>query len=193
MQLSGCEEKRIAQSQELKRLLKEKSGKKCLTGKDEGAKLRKTFGRDSRRKTSSQFPVMMAKGYHLFPYRTQKLRPSAPMVLGWTRPGRVGRCRNPYKRSSCRNAGAFLLLLFCGFGGEFSENGCFDVAQRWMGGEEGEESAWGDGTAGKLAGGEGECFCAVARGKTIGNFLFKKDAFYRSKNTAGKVFLKKNH
>ena len=59
--------------------------------------------------------------------------------------------------------------------------------------EEGEESAWGDGTAGKLAGGEGECFCAVARGKTIGNFLFKKDAFYRSKNTSGKVFLKKNH
>ena len=135
MQLSGCEVKRIAQSQELKRLLKEKSGKKCLTGKDEGAKLRKSFGRDSRRKISSQFPVTMAKGYHLFPYRTQKLRPSAPMVLGWTRPGRVGRCRNPYKRSSCRNAGAFLLLLFCGFGGEFSENGCFEVALRWMGGE----------------------------------------------------------
>ena len=135
MQLSGCEEKRIAQSQELKRLLKEKSGKKCLTRKDEGAKLRKPFGRDSRRKTSSQFPVTMAKGYHLFPYRTQKLRPSAPMVLGWTRPGRVGRCRNPYKRSSCRDAGAFLLLLFCGFGGKFSENGCFDVALRWMGGE----------------------------------------------------------
>ena len=79
--------------------------------------------------------MTMAKGYHLFPYRTQKLRPSAPMVLGWTRPGRVGRCRNPYKRSSCRNAGAFLLLHFCGFGGEFSENGCFDVALRWMGGE----------------------------------------------------------
>ena len=93
MQLSGCEVKRIAQSQELKRLLKEKSGKKYLTGKDEGAKLRKSFGRDSRRKTSSQFPVAMAKGYHLFPYRTQKLRPSAPMVLGWTRPGRVGRRR----------------------------------------------------------------------------------------------------
>ena len=100
MQLSGCEVKRIAQSQELKRLLKEKSGKKCLTGKDEGAKLRKPFGRDSRRKTSSQFPVMMAKGYHLFPYRTQKLSPSAPMVLGWTRPGRVGRCRNPIFLSS---------------------------------------------------------------------------------------------
>ena len=100
VQLSGCEVKRIAQSQELKRLLKEKSGKKYLTEKDEGAKLKKSFGRDSRRKTSSQFPVMMAKGYHLFPYRTQKLRPSAPMVLGWTRPGRVGRCRNPIFLSS---------------------------------------------------------------------------------------------
>ena len=37
----------------------------------------------------------MAKGFHLFPSRTQKLRPSAPMVLGWTRPGRVGRRRIP--------------------------------------------------------------------------------------------------
>ena len=113
VQLSGCEEKRIAQSQELKRLLKEKSGKKYLTGKDEGAKLRESFGRDSRRKTSSQFPVAMAKGYHLFPYRTQKLRPSAPMVLGWTRPGRVGRCRNPDREAWMRNLRA---SLFCGFG-----------------------------------------------------------------------------
>ena len=30
--------------------------------------------------------------------------------------------------------------------------------------EEGEESAWGVGAAGR-AGGEGECFCAVARGR----------------------------
>ena len=40
-------------------------------------------------------PVTMAKGIHLFPYRTQKLSLSAPMVLGWRRPGRVGRCRIP--------------------------------------------------------------------------------------------------
>ena len=39
--------------------------------------------------------MVMAKGFHLFPSRTQKLRPSAPMVLGWTRPGRVGRRRIP--------------------------------------------------------------------------------------------------
>ena len=32
---------------------------------------------------------------HLFPSRTQKLSLHALMVLGWTRPGRVGRCRNP--------------------------------------------------------------------------------------------------
>ena len=56
---------------------------------------------------SSHFPVMMAKGFHLFPYRTQKLSPSAPMVLGWTRPGRVGRCRNPYKREAVAS------LFFC--------------------------------------------------------------------------------
>ena len=39
----------------------------------------------------------MAKGFHLFPYRTQKLRPSAPKVLGWTRPGRIGRRRIPFE------------------------------------------------------------------------------------------------
>ena len=43
-----------------------------------------------------QFPVAMAKGSHLFPYRTQKLSPSAPKVLGWTRPGRIGRRRIPF-------------------------------------------------------------------------------------------------
>ena len=42
-----------------------------------------------------QFPVVMARGSHLFPYRTQKLSLSALMVLGWKRPGRVGRRRIP--------------------------------------------------------------------------------------------------
>ena len=41
------------------------------------------------------FPVAMAKGSHLFPSRTQKLSPSAPKVLGWTRPGSIGRRRIP--------------------------------------------------------------------------------------------------
>ena len=57
---------------------------------------------------------MMAKGYHLFPYRTQKLSPSAPMVLGWTRPGRVGRCRNPNREAWMRNLRASLFLWFWG-------------------------------------------------------------------------------
>ena len=43
-----------------------------------------------------QFPVVMARGSHLFPYRTQKLSLSALMVLGWKRPGRVGRRRIPF-------------------------------------------------------------------------------------------------
>ena len=43
----------------------------------------------------------MAEGYHLYPYRTQKLSPPALMVLGWQRPGRVGRCRiNVYDERS---------------------------------------------------------------------------------------------
>ena len=42
-----------------------------------------------------RFPVAMAMGSHLFPSRTQKLSPSAPKVLGWKRPGRIGRRRIP--------------------------------------------------------------------------------------------------
>ena len=41
----------------------------------------------------------MAKGSHLFSFRTQKLSPSALMVLGWTRPGRVGRRRLQLRRA----------------------------------------------------------------------------------------------
>ena len=44
-------------------------------------------------KALNGIPVAIAKGIHLFPFRTQKLSLSAPMVLGWRRPGRVGRCR----------------------------------------------------------------------------------------------------
>ena len=50
----------------------------------------------------------MAKGIHLFPYRTQKLSLSEPMVLGWRRPGRVGRCRIPQRKSLRRCLGFFL-------------------------------------------------------------------------------------
>ena len=59
-----------------------------------------------------RIPVTMAKGSHLFPYRTQKLSLSAPMVLGWRRPGRVGRCRIP-KRKHPTNVGCFLFASDC--------------------------------------------------------------------------------
>ena len=57
-----------------------------------------------------EIPVTMAKGSHLFPYRTQKLSLSAPMVLGWRRPGRVGRCRIP-KREAQQMLGFFFTFL----------------------------------------------------------------------------------
>ena len=54
-------------------------------------------GRKPRERRPAQtlqgIPVVMAKGIHLFPYRTQKLSLSTLMVLGWKRPGRVGRRR----------------------------------------------------------------------------------------------------
>jgi FkbM family methyltransferase len=40
-----------------------------------------------------RFPVAIARGKHLFPFRTEQLSPSAPMVLGSQGPGRVGRRR----------------------------------------------------------------------------------------------------
>ena len=42
-----------------------------------------------------RFPVTIAGGIHLFPYRTQKLSLHTLIVLGWKRPGRVGRRRIP--------------------------------------------------------------------------------------------------
>ena len=42
----------------------------------------------------ANFPVVIAKGPHLFPFRTQQLSPSTPMILGGRPPGKVGRCRS---------------------------------------------------------------------------------------------------
>ena len=39
------------------------------------------------------FRWLIARGSHLFPFRTEQLSPSAPMVLGSKGPGRVGRRR----------------------------------------------------------------------------------------------------
>ena len=41
----------------------------------------------------ARFPVALAWGKHLFPFRTEQLSPTAPMVLGLHGPGRVGRRR----------------------------------------------------------------------------------------------------
>src|SRR4051794_29515872 len=42
---------------------------------------------------SQYFRWCIARGRHLFPFRTEPLSPSAPMVLGGQPPGRVGRRR----------------------------------------------------------------------------------------------------
>src|SRR4051795_10084203 len=42
---------------------------------------------------SRTISVVIARGRHLFPFRTEQLSPSAPMVLGLRGPGRVGRRR----------------------------------------------------------------------------------------------------
>ena len=53
-------------------------------------------GKREEARSPERIPVTMAKGIHLFPYRTQKLSLSAPRVLAWRRAGRVGRCRIPF-------------------------------------------------------------------------------------------------
>ena len=53
------------------------------------------------------FPVVIATGFHLFPFRTEKLSPPAPMVLH-TR-GRVGHRHFQESLSSEKNTGS----LFC--------------------------------------------------------------------------------
>ena len=54
------------------------------------------------------FSVAIALGSHLFPFRTQKLSPAAPMVLGTNVPGRVGRRRF---RKKNRPEGRFFTFL----------------------------------------------------------------------------------
>src|ERR1700709_984752 len=51
------------------------------------------------RLVSHLFPVALARGKHLFPFRTEQLSPSAPMVLGLKGPGRVGRRRFLFEAS----------------------------------------------------------------------------------------------
>ena len=63
--------------------------------------------------TTHRFKVTIATGSHLFPSRTEKLSPSAPMVLPLAG-GRVGRCQlAPPDYFGSREA--FLLAVFKGF------------------------------------------------------------------------------
>jgi hypothetical protein len=65
-------------------------------------------GRRQASPSDNRFSVAMAEGSHPFPFRTRKLSPPAPMVLGRRLPGRVGRRRislwkrAAYGRSSSR-------------------------------------------------------------------------------------------
>ena len=44
-------------------------------------------------KPEQRIPVVITQRSHLFPYRTQKLSFGVPKILGWRRPGKIGRCR----------------------------------------------------------------------------------------------------
>ena len=70
-------------------------------------------------------PVVMTERSHLFPYRTQKLSSPVPKVLGWTRPGRIGRCRFPLKESQSR-----LFSFTCGHSRERSAQPDRNMVQR---------------------------------------------------------------
>ena len=52
-------------------------------------------GERERSFPAEKFPVTIAGGHHLYPYRTQKLSLQTLMVLSWERLGRVGSCRDP--------------------------------------------------------------------------------------------------
>ena len=55
-------------------------------------------------------PVVMAKGIHLFPSRTQQLSPYTSKVLGWKRPGRIDSCRLK-KRLTSLDVSLFFSLI----------------------------------------------------------------------------------
>src|SRR3954453_8149259 len=71
-------------------------------------------GPGARAVVSSPVSVAIARGKHLFPFRTEKLSPSAPMVLGPQGPGRVGR-RRFFIEGSPRGAALFFVPLFAAF------------------------------------------------------------------------------
>src|SRR6478735_7477712 len=64
------------------------------------------------RRGLDKFPVSIARGKYLLPFRTEQSRPVAPMVLGLQGPGRVGRRRSFNKQSRPVGRLFFVLLAF---------------------------------------------------------------------------------
>src|SRR5204863_2102207 len=60
---------------------------------------------------SRTISVAIARGKHLFPFRTEPLSPSAPMVLGGQPPGRVGRRRSFFAKPPSEAAFSLRLRL----------------------------------------------------------------------------------
>src|SRR3982751_2518619 len=58
----------------------------------------------AERRRSRKLSVAIARGKHLFPFRTEQLSPSAPMVLVLKGTGRVGRRRFIFERAAPRAA-----------------------------------------------------------------------------------------
>ena len=56
----------------------------------EGACLQKRY---AKAECLAYRPVPITRRSHLFPFRTQKLSSVVPKILGWRRPGKIGRCR----------------------------------------------------------------------------------------------------
>src|SRR5215208_386579 len=75
---------------------------------------------------SQFFGGEIARGKHLFPFRTEPLSLSAPMVLGGQPPGRVGRRRSyegpPSRAALFRGAHPEGRLLLSARGGPTSQN-----------------------------------------------------------------------
>src|SRR3954466_11954809 len=69
-------------------------------------KVREARVRSSPPAGLEQFPVALAWGKHLFPFRTEQLSPTAPMVLGLRGPGRVGRRRFFFAPRAVREGGS---------------------------------------------------------------------------------------
>ena len=65
--------------------------------------------------------MSIASRVHLFPYRTQKLSSIVPKILGWKRPGKLGRCQHPPNRvDSVGNVRRFFVI----YGFQYNINLC---------------------------------------------------------------------